>query len=91
MQEPIILPPKPLSDIQQDCVDKIREVLEQAEAGNVYTIGIVVCMKTGFATTIGGTDASSLNLGLDAMKQRILQRVTDEGDAHMSRIVRAQA
>lgn len=68
-----------LNDQQQDCVDKLREALAEAERGEVYTVGIVLCLKTGFATTIGGTDAGSLNLGLDAMKQRILQRVTDEG------------
>lgn len=83
MKSQIILPdslkPSALSDAQQDCLDKLQEVLEQAEAGNVYTVGIVVCLKSGFATTIGGTDAGSLNLGLDALKQRILARVTDEG------------
>ena len=46
---------------------------------NVFTVGIIVCMKMGFATTIGGTDAGSLNLGCDALKQRILENVVDEG------------
>lgn len=68
-----------LNDAQEDCLHKLREVLKEAEKGNVYTVGIVVCMKNGFATTIGGTDAASLNLGCDALKARILQRVTDEG------------
>lgn len=79
---PIILPgiphKVPLTDDQQDCLDKLREVLAQAEAGNVYTVGIIVCMSNGFATTIGGTDAGSLNLGCDALKQRILERVVDD-------------
>lgn len=79
---PIILPGLPhkipLDENQQDCVDKIREVLKEAEAGNVLTVGIVVCMRNGFATTIAGTDAGSLNLGCDALKQRILERVIDD-------------
>lgn len=82
MASPILLPPaglSPLTEAQQDCLDKVREVLVEAEAGNVYTVGIVVCMKTGFATTIGGGDAGALNLGLDALKARILERVTDQG------------
>lgn len=80
---PIILPglphKLPLTTSQLDCVDKLREALAEAEKGNVYTVGIIVCLKTGFATTIGGTDAGSLNLGADALKARILERVRDEG------------
>lgn len=82
MTSPIIIPKgyvDPLNDQQQDCLDKLNEVVEQAERGNVYTVGIVVCLKDGFATTIGGTDAASLNLGCDALKARILERVTDGG------------
>lgn len=75
----IILPNVKLDEQQQDCADKLREVLDEANAGNVYTVGIVVCLRNGFATTIGGTDAGSLNLGLDALKARILERLTDEG------------
>ena len=90
MVAPIILPKSPLTEAQQDCVDKLKEVLEQAEDGNIYTVGIVVCFKAGFATTIGGTDAGSLNLGLDAMKGRILSRITDDHDRLASRIVRAK-
>lgn len=83
MSASIILPkemPALLNAAQQDCLDKLEEVLEQCRKGKVYTVGIVVCMKSGFATTIGGTDAGSLNLGLDALKARILERVSDEGD-----------
>ena len=79
MTKPILLSPTPLNEDQLDCLGKLEECLEEAKKGNIYTVGIVVCMKTGFATTIGGSDAGSLNLGLDAMKQRILERVTDEG------------
>jgi hypothetical protein len=76
---PILLNPVPMSDDQKDCIDKLEQCLEQATLGNVLTIGIIVCMRTGFATTIGGTDAGSLNLGCDALKARILEHVTDEG------------
>ena len=64
---------------QLDCIDKLAQCLEEAKKGNVFTVGIIVCMKMGFATTIGGTDAGSLNLGCDALKQRILENVVDEG------------
>jgi hypothetical protein len=88
---PIILAPTPLSDAQLDCIDKLSQCLEEAKKGNVFTVGLVVCMKTGFATTIGGTDAGSLNLGCDALKQRILENVVDEGRIKPSTIVRGRA
>lgn len=77
--KPILLSPHVLTDQQLDCIDKLSQCLDEARKGNVFTVGIVVCMKTGFATTIGGTDAGSLNLGCDALKQRILENVVDEG------------
>lgn len=79
MTKPILLSPTPLNEDQLDCLGKLEECLEEAKKGNIYTVGIVVCLKNGFATTIGGSDAGSLNLGCDALKQRILERVTDDG------------
>lgn len=78
MTAPIILSPsaKPiLSDVQQDCVDKLREALQEAEAGKVWAVGILVCLETGFAHAIGGTDAGTLNLAADDLKAEILRRV----------------
>ena len=78
MSSPIVIE-NALTEAQLACLDLLNEAVAEAEKGNVYSVGIIVCMKTGFATTIGGTDAGSLNLGCDAMKARILERVTDEG------------
>lgn len=78
MTSPIILPKRQLpamSPAQQDCVDKLREALEQAEQGKVYTCGIIVCFKKGVAAVIGGTDAGSLNLGADMLKRDILKKI----------------
>ena len=84
--KPILLSPNVLTDQQLDCIDKLAQCLEEAKKGNVFTVGIVVCMKMGFATTIGGTDAGSLNLGCDALKQRILENVVDEGKITPSKV-----
>jgi len=73
--KPIILPNQPLTDGQQDCVDKLRETLEAAERGLVHTVGIVACMKTGYGAVIGGTNAAELNLGLDSLKRTILDHL----------------
>lgn len=64
-----------LTPAQQDCVDILEEVLAEARKGNINTIGIVACMKKGYAHTMCGTNASDLNLGLDSLKQAILARV----------------
>ena len=75
MNKPIILPHSPLSEAQLACVDLLSEALEEARAGNIHTVGIVVCMKTGYATVMAGTQAADLNLGCDSLKQKILDAV----------------
>ncbi len=71
----IFLPLAPLTDIQRDCVEKLKEALEQAELGNVSAIGLVLCMKGGYASVIGGTNAAELNLGCDSLKRKILDEI----------------
>ena len=76
--KPIILPhkmPALLTEAQQDCCDKIQEVLDQCKAGNIHTVGIVVCMKDGFAATVGGNAAAELNIGIDYLKHSVLDKV----------------
>ncbi len=72
MSSPIILPSGPLTDAQRDCVDKLTEALAEAQKGNIHTVGLVLCMRKGYATTIGGTDAGNLNLGVDSLKRKLL-------------------
>ena len=91
MTKPIILPTAALSDAQQDCVDKLKEALEQAEAGRVTTIGLVVCFQDGPASVIGGTNAAALNLRIDLLKSQLTDRVRGDRDRDMSRIVRARS
>jgi len=83
-----ILMPVVLNDAQQDCLDKLREAVAEAEKGNIYAIGLVACMKTGYATVIGGTRAGDVNLGCDSLKRRILDGV--EGAAQPT-ILRGRA
>ena len=64
-----------LTDAQADCVEKLEEALEQARDGNVNSVGIVLCMRKGYASVVGGTDAAELNLGLDSLKRKILDGV----------------
>ena len=78
MSEPILINPK-LSESQLACVDLLKETLAEAERGMINTIGIVVCMKSGYATVMAGTQAGDLNLGCDSLKKKILDAVEDNG------------
>lgn len=65
----------PLTKDQEDCIFKLEELLKEVRKGNVHTIGIVACMRKGYAHLIGGTNAAELNLGLDSLKRQILDTV----------------
>lgn len=64
-----------LTEDQQGCVDYLREALSEAERGNVNSVGIILCMKTGFASVMTGRQAGDLNLGCDELKAKILEAV----------------
>ena len=63
---------RPLTEDQIAVVDVLKEALAQALEGNITSVGIVVCMKTGYATEVEGRQAADLNLGCDSLKRRIL-------------------
>jgi hypothetical protein len=65
-----------LSFHQQECVNVLREALDEAEAGRVDGVAIVLCMPGGWAPLFGGTRPGDLNLGLDCLKRDILDNVT---------------
>ena len=66
-----------LNEDQIAIVEMLKETLAQALEGNFTTIGIVVCMKEGFASVMSGRDAGSLNLACDDLKFKILKAVTE--------------
>ena len=66
-----------LTDDQIAIVEMLKETLAQALEGNFQTIGIVVCMKGGFASAMAGPDAGSLNLACDDLKYKIYAAVTE--------------
>lgn len=77
MSTPIILGTKPLDPIQQSCVELLEEALEQARSGNVFAVGVALCMRGGFASVLAGKEAAELNLACDALKQKILAAVVE--------------
>ncbi len=79
MTIPIIGVKKSLTEAQQDCVDLLEETLAEARKGLVYSIGLVICLETGYTTVMGGPYASALNMGCDSLKKRILEAVEGQG------------
>lgn len=76
MTSPIIIGAKPdLSKDQADCVAVLKDALEVAESGEVDSLVIVVCMRSGFGHHIAGRRAADLNLGLDTVKAEIVETV----------------
>lgn len=71
-----ILMPTMLTDSQQACVDLLTEALAEAKRGNITTVGIVVCMQSGYASVMAGHQAADLNLGCDDLKRKVLDAVT---------------
>jgi hypothetical protein len=57
------------------CVELLEKVLADAREGNVSSIALVAIGSGGFSPAVAGPNAPELNLGLDACKKIILDRV----------------
>jgi len=78
---------QPLTTEQQAVIEVLEETLETARTGAIDAIGVVVCMKDGYASALAGKRASDLNLGCDILKRKILDAVENRG----SQILRGRA
>jgi hypothetical protein len=88
MAKPISLK-TPLTEDQVACVDALQEALAEAMDGNVDTVGIAVCMKSGYGTVMAGSRAGDLNLACDSLKKKILDAVENSDKTKtVSRIAR---
>lgn len=81
----IVMPPPNLDEYQQGCLDVLEQCVEQARAGNVTSIGVVVCMKNGWTTVMAGKQAGDLYLGAGDLQQRILEEVKSGNVARRGR------
>lgn len=66
----------------------LEQALTAAKAGEITSIGLVVCMENGFGASFAGTQGAEINLGLDSLKANILKAISDPSSK--SRIVRAR-
>jgi len=83
---PIVGAAKPtLTKDQQDCVDVLSDALENALAGRISSVAIVVCMDDGMAPAMAGSNAGALNLGCDEIKHRIRAAIFEDKNAAAKR------
>lgn len=68
---------KPLGEAEQNVVAMLEETLAQAKRGAFHSIGIVVCMKTGYSHAMTGTAAADLHMGCASLSRAILSEVED--------------
>ena len=65
-----------LSAAQRECIKLLEDALDSAKNGDIWSCILVACGPNDFGTAMAGSDAPRLNLGLDAAKATILERVT---------------
>ncbi len=75
MNKPKPIPFLPLSPEQQACVNLLEEALLETKRGAVDSIGLIVCMKDGYASVMAGKRAADLNMGCDSLKRKIIEAV----------------
>lgn len=68
---------KPLTDNQLAVIALLQEALEQAQQGEIHTIGVIACMEGGFGAVMAGSRAGDLHLGCSYLQAKILAAVTD--------------
>ena len=72
---------------QQAVIDVLTEALDVAMGGNIDSIGIVVCMKGGYAHEVAGSRAGDLALGtLDLLLT--IREATKGASERKSKIIR---
>jgi len=76
---------KPLTEDQKAVIEIAKETLAQALEGEISSIGIVACMKTGYATVMAGRQAADLFMGAGSLQRKILDAVENAGSDVMGR------
>lgn len=68
-----------LSEDQIAVIEICKETLAQAIEGSISSIGIVACMKSGYATVVAGRQASDIYMGAGSLQKKILDAVEAAG------------
>lgn len=70
------------------CVALLEQILADAKAGKVTTVGVIAVGPMDFGSAHAGPDAAKLNLGLDVLKRTVLEIVSPSTKATPSSIIR---
>lgn len=74
-----------LTEDQIAVIEICKETLAQALDGSISSIGVVACMKAGYATVVAGRQASDLYMGAGSLQKKILDTVEAAGAETQSR------
>jgi hypothetical protein len=64
------------NDASDACVQLLEQVLADAKAGNITTVGVVACGPADFGAQIAGPDARSVYMGCGVLQDKIVKAVT---------------
>lgn len=81
MPLPIIGAKPKLTEDQKAVIEIAKETLAQALEGNISSIGVIACMKSGYATVMAGRQAADLHMGAASLQKKIIDAVEEAGDA----------
>lgn len=65
-----------LNPSSQACVALLEQVLADAKAGNIMTVGIVACGPADFGANIAGPNAQAVYMGCGVLQAKIVSAVT---------------
>lgn len=65
-----------LNPSSQACVALLEQVLADAKAGNIMTVGIVACGPADFGAQIAGPNAQAVYMGCGVLQAKIVSAVT---------------
>lgn len=65
-----------MSAAQKECITLLKDMLENAEKGEIWSLVVVACGPNDFGSAMAGSDAPRMLLGLEVAKISIMDRVT---------------
>lgn len=65
-----------MNDSSEACISLLEQILADAKAGNITTVGVVACGPGDFGAQIAGPDARSVYLGCGVLQNKIITAVT---------------
>lgn len=70
--------PAATNPVQQQAVDLLTELLDDAKQGKIWSLVVVACGPGDFGSAMVGTDAPRMMLGLEVAKKNIMDNVTNQ-------------